>query len=410
MEHAQILALIHQTAPALVADGDQLTLHFYRHLFAYNPHLQHTFNMANQAKGTQARSLFNAIVLFVTRFDELDSLGPAARQIAAKHVSVDVRPEDYALVGASLLATIRERLGPAATPEVMQAWELAYGRIAEVLSGIEAATYQQHREQPGGWNGFKPFLVARVVEESADVKSFYLQPEDGQPLPDFRPGQFISLALHLPYHPHRQLRQYSLSDAPGKPYYRITVKREPRRTDAPSPLVSNYLHDYVGVGSVLQVHAPVGEFYLAPTAARRPVVLIAGGLGITPLMAMIEHELQQEEPRPVLLIHAVRDADHHPFRNRLQQLVQHPAFRFFSVYQQAPVEIGEDEVDLLPADCGTGFLMDDHLAYLLTPEFDDAEFFCCGPLGFMRHANALLARRGITAKHFEVFGPTRDLD
>jgi nitric oxide dioxygenase len=410
MEHAQIVALIHQTAPTLVADGDQLTLHFYRHLFAYNPQLQHTFNMANQAKGTQARSLFNAIVLFVTRFDELAALGPAARQIAATHVSVDVRPEDYALVGASLLATIRERLGPAATPEVMQAWELAYGRIAEVLIGVEADTYQQHRAQPGGWNGYKPFVVARIEEESRDIKSFYLRPEDGQPLPEFRPGQFVSLALHLPYHPHRQLRQYSLSAAPDPGYYRITVKREPRRTDAPSPLVSNYLHDQVRVGNVLQVHAPTGEFCL-PTDARRPVVLLAGGLGITPFMAMLEQELRQPAPRPLLLVHAVRDAEHHPFRNRLQQLAQqHPALRFFSVYQYAPVEISDDEADLLPMDCASGFLMNDHLDYLLTPEFDDADFFCCGPLGFMRHVNALLKQRGVVRRHFEVFGPTQDLD
>jgi nitric oxide dioxygenase len=410
MDHARILQLIHQTAPLLVAEGDLLTRNFYRHLFAYHPHLQHTFNMAHQATGTQARSLFDAIVLFVTRFDQLETLGPEASRIAAKHVSVDVKPEEYAAVGASLLATIQQWLGAAATPEVMQAWELAYNRIAQVLIGLEDAQYEQQRTQPGGWNGFKPFVVREVVPESEDIHSLYLVPADGAPLPNYQAGQFISVAVQLPDHPYRQIRQYSLSDAPGQPYYRITVKREPRRSDAPSALVSNYLHDTLKPGSQLQVHAPTGEFYL-PAGGSSPLVLIAGGLGITPLMAMLEQLLRENTARPVLVIHAVRDADHHPFRNRLQRLTQLlPLLRFFTVYQFAPAEVAEGELDLLPMECASGFLDAHHLAYLLNDgSFDGAEYYCCGPLGFMRHANALLEARGITNCHFEVFGPTQGL-
>jgi len=409
MENARILELIQQTAPALVAEGDLLTRNFYRHLFAFHPELHHTFNPANQARGTQARSLFDAIVLFVTRFDQLESLGADARRIAAKHVSVDVQPQQYAAVGASLLATIEEWLGPAATPDVMQAWELAYGRIAEVLIGLEAGTYEQQRKQPGGWAGFKPFVVEKVVHECDEVNSFYLVPADGQPLPAYRAGQFISLALEMPHHPYRQIRQYSLSEASGRPYFRITVKREPSRTDHPSALVSNYLHDSIRVGSQLAVHAPTGEFFL-PAGGSSPLVFIAGGLGITPIMAMLEQLAQENTPRPVLLVHAVRDADHHPFRNRLQQLAQRlPWLRFFSVYQRLPVEVAEGEADLLPPECASGFLDAELLGQLLTARFDGAEYYCCGPLGFMRHVNKLLIERGVEDCHFEVFGPTQGL-
>jgi nitric oxide dioxygenase len=409
MEHPQILQLIHQTAPALVADGDQLTKDFYQHLFTHNPQLRHTFNMANQANGKQARSLFEAIVLFVTKYDQLETLGADARRIAAKHVSVDVRPEEYGSVGASLLATIQERLGLAATPEVMKAWELAYGRIAQVLIGLEAATYQQQRDQPGGWNGFKPFVVERVVEETPEIKSFYLVPQDGSPLPVFRAGQFVTLAVHLPHHPYRQLRQYSLSDAPGKPYFRITVKREPRHSTNPDALVSNHLHTSIEAGSILAVHAPTGEFCLTPNATA-PLVLIAGGVGITPLMAMLEQLAHEALARRVLLIHAVRDAHQHVFHQRLQQLAQqHQPLRFFTIYQAAPFSTAGEEAPLLPLECTNGLLQAQHLEHLLTPALAGADYYCCGPVGFMHHVRELLAQRGVTTGHFEVFGPTQEL-
>ena len=406
MEHARILTLIHQTAPALVADGDHFTQGFYQHLLTSHPALHHTFNPANQASGAQARSLLDAIVLFVTRYDELETLGDEARRIAAKHVSVDVQPGQYAAVGASLLATIQASLGAAATPEVMLAWELAYGRIAGVLVGLEAATYQQQQAQPGGWAGFKPFVVARVQAESPDVRSFYLVPQDGAPLPAYRPGQFISLAVNLPYFPYRQLRQYSLSDAPHQPYYRITVKRGVQTGDAPAALVSNYLHDAVGEGSVVSVHAPAGEFCLAP-GATAPLVLLAGGLGITPFMAMLEQLAEELSARPVLLIHAVPDADHQPFGRRLRELAQRPGVRVRSLYQAAPEPTAGNGPGLLrPLDAADGPLTADHLAALLPTDWAGTEFYCCGPLAFMRHVYALLAQRGITDCHFEEFGPS----
>lgn len=417
MEQAEIIALTHQTAPALTADGDALTRNFYAHLFAHNPELKHIFNMANQASGTQAHALLQAILLFVTKFDQLDTLGPQARMIAAKHVSLDIQPAHYALVGASLLATIRAKLGPAATPTVMLAWELAYTRIAQVLTGLEAAAYQGHRRQPGGWLAFKPFRVERVLEECAGVYSFYLRPADGQPLPAYRPGQFISVSVEIPGHPHRQIRQYSLSDAPGRPYYRLTIKRQEAGHETPAGLVSNYLHDALAVGATLLVHAPAGEFYLNETTTT-PLVLLAGGVGITPLMAMLEHQLLSGSPREIRLLQAVRDADTQPFAQRLRLLARrHPQLRLFSLYgAPTPVLAGEEvaqdeELQLaLAGTLGYGPLTNEHLRILLADVPRTADCYCCGPLGFMRHVNSLLRGKGFKNLHFEVFGPAQSLD
>ncbi|WP_046242572.1 NO-inducible flavohemoprotein [Hymenobacter terrenus] len=402
MEQAQIIALLHQTAPALVSNGDQLTRAFYQHLFAQHPELQHTFNMANQTSGKQARSLFDAIVLFVTKFDQLETLGPDARRIAAKHTSLDIQPEHYPLVGASLLATIRDTLGPAATPDVMLAWELAYGRIAQVLMGVEAATYEQQQTQPGGWRGFKPFVVAEVAVECEGIRSFYLVPAHGQDLPTYQPGQFISVSVQLPDHPFRQLRQYSLSDAPGKPYYRITVKREEERPGlAPAGLISNYLHATLNAGDTLMVHAPSGEFYL-DTAAQTPVVLLAGGVGITPLMAMTEHSLQTNPTRRLVLIHAVRDARNQAFSARLAALAAaHPSFRTFTLFGAPNAQ------PAWPGPFAIGLLSTEHLDTWLGAEDEPADYYCCGPTGFMQHVQQLLKARGVANCHFEVFGPTQ---
>ncbi|MGI4865158.1 MAG: globin domain-containing protein [Janthinobacterium lividum] len=412
MEQAEIIALTHQTLPALGAYGDALTQDFYAHLFAHNPELKHTFNMANQASGTQARALLDAIILFVSKLDQLDTLGPQARMIAAKHVSLDIQPAHYALVGASLLATFAEKLGPAATPAVMQAWELAYMRIVAVLTGLEATAYQGHRTQPGGWLAFKGLRVARTVAECADIRSFYLVAPDGQPLPAYRPGQFVSVAVQVPGQPYRQIRQYSLSDAPGQPYYRLTVRRQPAGHETPAGLVSNYLHDDVRTGDTLLVHAPAGEFHLN-VEVTTPLVLLAGGVGITPLMAMLEQELATDGQREIRLLHAVRDADSQLFAQRLRHLAQqHPRLRTFTLYQHVPAEVaGPDEAaDQPEGPLNYGLLTAEHLLDFLADLPRNADCYCCGPLGFMRHTNQLLRQQGFTHRHFEVFGPSQSLD
>src|SRR5690606_34988319 len=159
----------------------------------------------------------------------------------------------------------------------------------------------------GGWNGYRPLVVDRKEAESEIVTSFYLRPADGGALPSFKPGQYITVKVDHPTTPTSP-RNYSLSDRPGVGHYRISVKREPSpEAHAPAGLISNYLHDEVQVGDALQIGPPCGEFSIDPAqVGPRPIVLIAGGIGVTPLLSMLKSLAHHRVKTPVYFIHGSR--------------------------------------------------------------------------------------------------------
>ena len=164
-----------------------------------------------------------------------------------------------------------------------------------------------------GWRDFR--VVRREFEDAAQSQcSFYLEPVDGQPLPPFRPGQFLTFALDLdapgPGQAARTVTHcYSLSDRPEASHYRVTIKRVPAPAEHPDyapGLSSGHFHDHVRVGDVLRVKAPSGHFHI-DTDAAVPVVLVGGGIGITPMMSMLRWCVAQQPQRPVHLYYGVRD-------------------------------------------------------------------------------------------------------
>src|SRR5690606_36398827 len=124
-----------------------------------------------------------------------------------------------------LLASIREVLGAGATDEIIDAWAQAYGFLADILIGREAQIYKEQETAPNGWVDFKAFKIAKKEKESANITSFYLKPADGGGVPAFKPGQYITVRVPSPCG-HTTMRNYSLSDAPGYDYLRLSVKRE----------------------------------------------------------------------------------------------------------------------------------------------------------------------------------------
>lgn len=174
-----------------------------------------------------------------------------------------------------------------------------------------------------GWNGFRKFVIDRKVEETVDVTSFYLKPYDGKPIPRFRPGQHLTFRLRMPGQPRPVVRCYSLSEAPGgTDSYRITVKRLAAvgsHADTPDGVASCFLHDVAEEGHILDVRAPSGRFYL-DDSTDRPLVLLAGGIGITPLLSMLNALCASESEREVWLFYGVRNRADHVMYDHLERV------------------------------------------------------------------------------------------
>jgi len=268
--------LIKATVPVLKKSGLLLTTHFYRRVFAGNPELQNIFNQGNQQNGRQPAALAMAVLAYAENIDDPSVLLPTVTRIGHKHTSLDIRPEHYAVIGRHLIASISEVLGDAATPALLDAWTAAYGQLASLMIGIEAGMYAAQADKPGGWTGWRPFVVRTKVVESDGITSFYLYPADGGPVADHGPGQYLSIRLFIPQLNLLQPRQYRLADAPNGLYYRIAVKRDGGEIVSPNELISNRLCDVVQEGDHLDVSAPAGVC-AAAIKLDKPVVLKRGG-------------------------------------------------------------------------------------------------------------------------------------
>jgi len=389
---AEQIALIKATVPLLESGGEALTNHFYKLLLSEHPEVRPLFNQAHQASGEQPRALANGVLMYARHIDRLDALGPLVAQIINKHVALQVLPEHYPLVGNCLLRAIREVLGEAiATDAVIDAWAAAYQQLADLLIGQEERLYQAKAEAPGGWRGARPFRIARKVKESEEITSFHLQAEDGGPLMEFLPGQYIGLRLEI--NGKEERRNYSLSAAGNGREYRISVKREP------GGVVSNALHD-MPEGAIVELFAPAGEFTLAP--GNKPLVLISGGVGITPTLAMLEQALATS--RPVHFIHCARNAGVHAFRRAVDALAErHTQLQRFYCYEEH--DGSADAPDAI------GRLTEQQLADWL-PQSRDVDAYFLGPKPFMAAVRRQLKAIGVPEQQtrYEFFGPASALD
>src|SRR5699024_6295168 len=185
--------------------------------------------------------------------------------------------------------------------EIMRAWEIAYGDIADVFVKGEQEMDEESAKKKGGWDGVREFIVDKKVVESDVITSFYLKPADGLPISDFLPGQYMSVRFDIPEEKYTHVRQYSLSDSPDKDYYRISVKKEMALGDAPDGKVSNYIHDGIQEGDIIEAAAPAGDFVLNMESTK-PVVLLSGGVGLTPMMSMLNTIIHKQPDRQVTFI------------------------------------------------------------------------------------------------------------
>ncbi|MGL4477194.1 MAG: NO-inducible flavohemoprotein, partial [Aeromonas veronii] len=313
------------------------------------------------------------------------------------HTGFLIQPEQYHIVGSHLLATLKELGGSAVTDEVLEAWGKAYGVLADIFIGREQEIYQEKANQDGGWQGTRTFIIKEKRTESDLITSFLLAPEDGKPVLTFKPGQYLSIKLVHPELEYQEIRQYSLSDAPNGQDYRISVKREPQGQ------VSNLLHDHLQAGDKIEVMPPTGDFYLKADS-QTPVVLLSAGVGVTPMMSMLNQLLESAHQAEITWLHACEQGAVHAFREDIQQKSrQHPNLLSRVWYREPEAsDVQGEDYDL----AGTMDLT--AVKERITPE---AHYYFCGPVGFMQEIKRQLLAAGVPAGqlHYEVFGPHQDL-
>lgn len=404
MNNAQV-TIIKQTVPVLQEHGETLTRRFYENMFSNNPEVKRFFNPAHQHSGTQQRALAGAICAYAANIDNPAALAGAVDLIANKHVSLGIQPEHYPIVGNNLILTIKEILGEAANDDVIDAWTAAYGQLVDIFVAHERNLYDK-QNQRFGWQGFKPFTVVKKQVESANIISFYLQPEDGQPLPGQQPGQYITVRLTIDG--KAVMRNYSLSNAPDSSYFRISVKRETGlNSQTPDGVVSNYLHDQLKQGDHLDLAPPSGEFTLdLQDNTANPLVFIAGGVGITPIMAMSHAALENEhlQKQPVYLFQAAKDAEVLPFRDELTALAeQHRNFNWQIYLSQQSQPLSSARTTLHHGRFSLAAL--DSLIDRQQP----ITVYACGPAGLIKDIAGMLKIRDQTEDKFyyEFFGPAQ---
>jgi nitric oxide dioxygenase len=303
-------------------------------------------------------------------------------------VSLGIRPEQYTIVGHHLLAAVGEVLGDAVTAEIAAAWDEVYWLFATQCIALEARLYAAAGVDPDA--PLRPYRVVRRIEETSDVVSLVLEPDDGGPLPEVAPGQYVSVFVDLPGGV-RQPRQYTVSSTALGNRLQITVRRVRGVGGAPDGMVSSYLHDAVAPGDVLELSAPAGDFVLEDSDS--PLLLASAGAGITTVLPIVEHIARTQPGRPVIVAHADRTAQDHALRETVlhvgRQLDDFTAYVWYETVGDHPR-------------ARSGYM---DLSEISLPE--GVQVFTCGPLPFMRHVRSTLLGRGIPASaiRYEVFGP-----
>ncbi|BDD06759.1 NO-inducible flavohemoprotein [Aureibacter tunicatorum] len=380
----ETIDIIHATVPVLEKYGETISKHFYKRMFERHPELKNIFNMTHQAKGDQPRVLANAILQYAKHIDKLEMLNGTVESIAQKHTSLSITPEMYDIVGENLLAAIKEVLGDAATDDIINAWAEAYGVLADILINREEEIYHTKEQEKGGFRGIKEFIVDKKIKESESITSFYLKPYDNKGIPDFIPGQYIAISLKID-EGHLHTRNYSLSDAPNEEYLRISVKKEGYH---PKGIVSNYLHDHVNVGDKIQIGIPAGVFTLKK--GKHPILLISGGVGITPLISM--YKVAKEQGRKVDFIQCAKNSNLHAFKTETH--------KDSTIIYEEPLE--GDSFD------HKGSINKEVIKPLLNKE---TEVYFCGSKKFMENVLQILQDLGVDENkiHYEFFGPSEVL-
>ena len=256
---------------------------------------------------------------------------------------------------------------------------------------------------------FRKLQVVKTVRETGQCLSVYMRPVDGQPVEDFKAGQHLPIRLSIPGQPKPVIRCYSLSNAAGDGVYRISVKAVPAPLDQPNTppgfppppgLVSNYINQHVNVGDIIEAKSPAGSFVMDRESAG-PVVMLAGGVGITPMVSMIQEAIAQNDQRMMVLVYGCVNRQEQAFREWLEeQLAGRDNLVLINCFSSPlPTETMGQDYQV------SGYVSVELLQKLL-PD-NQCDFYLCGPPPFMASLTKGLADWGVddTKIRSESFGP-----
>ncbi len=252
------------------------------------------------------------------------------------------------------------------------------------------------------WNGIRKFTVAKKVKECEDTFSFYLEPHDRKPLPPFKPGQYLTFSLNIPGLSKPVVRCYSLSDCARPTHYRVTIRRctPPSGTAHPPGVGSSFFCDAINAGDIVDARAPNGHFYL-DLEKPRPVVLISGGVGVTPMVAIANALTEIGDTREIWFFFGSRNSTDHILKDYMAELaVKNPHVHLHVCYSK-PLP-----GDVQGRDYQHASRVSVELFKTLLPS-NNYDYFLCGPGPFMETITSDLAAWGVPDAwvHFEAFGP-----
>lgn len=386
-EHAEMVTA---TLPLVGAHIDQITSVFYGRLFAAHPELlRNLFNRGNQAQGAQQRALAASIATFAAHLVDPALPHPAEllSRIGHKHASLGIIADQYPVVHEHLFAAIVEVLGAdVVTAAVAEAWDRVYWIMADTLIELERGLYAEAGVSEG--DVYRRTRVLARVDDPSGAVLVTVARVGGNPLA----AQYVSVGVTLP-DGARQLRQYSVVSAGDADEMTFAVKPVDATGDAPAGEVSNWIRDNVRVGDLLDVTLPFGDLPIPTPGA--PLVLISAGIGVTPMIGILESLAVDAPDTRIQILHADRSAQAHPLRQRQQELAS---------------RLPNASLDVWYEDAGTEERPGVHTGWLALDAADlseTAEVYLCGGNGFVRAVRDQLEARGVPAErvHCELFSP-----
>lgn len=388
------LPVIEATLPVVGEHIEEIAKRFYKHMFEARPDLlDGLFNRGNQADGRQQQALAGSIAAFAGLLvDHVDQVPDhLLSRVAHKHVSLGLSPDQYQIVHDHLMWAIVDVLGDAVTPEVAAAWDEVYWLMANMLINKERGLYNAVHLTPD--TIWRTWRVAQRIQETDDVVRFVVERVDEREVKPSLPGQYVTIKMMMHDGVH-QPRQYSLTKADDGQHRQFAVKRV-RGLGTPDGEMSNLLHNGVRVGDEVVLSAPFGDVVMEYTD--RPLVLASAGIGITPMAGMLSHLVKSGSRRQVMLLHADDSEESFPLRAQVREDLGALPDGTLKTWFLNPTEGG-------PAS-GSEFAGFMDVGMVDLP--DDAEYYLCGPLPFLKSVRSALVAGGVPAKdiQYEVFGP-----